>query len=60
MLAYNRATPFSKDHAGLARFFETYKSRHEEIESMLEQWFSGLRARYGSPEIPTFIQSTSS
>ena len=56
VMAYNRATPFIQNPDALARFFDVYKRKHEEIESLLEQWFSGLRARYGNAEIPPFIQ----
>lgn len=57
VMAYNRATPFVAEHARIARFLEGYKARHEEIEGLLEQWFSGLRARFGSADIPPFIQA---
>jgi VWFA-related protein len=56
-MAYNRATPYTRDREALAAFVARYKDRHEEIEGLLEQWFSGLRARYGSPDIPPFIQT---
>jgi VWFA-related protein len=54
--AYNRATTFTADHAGIAKVLESYRERNARIEAMLAQYFSGLRAAYGSREIPDFIQ----
>jgi VWFA-related protein len=54
---YNRATDFTTDHAKIAGIVARYKARHTRIEAMLSQWFSGLRAVYGSKEIPKHIQA---
>ena len=56
VLAYNRATDFTTDHAKMVGLIERYRDRNEKIEGMLEQNFSGLRAIYGSKEIPDDIQ----
>lgn len=57
VLAFNRATDFTTDHAKLAALVERFKNRNEKIEQMLAAHFSGLRAVYGSKEIPKHIQA---
>ena len=44
------------DHAMVAGILERYRKQHEGIETKLREWFSGLRALYGSPDIPPHIQ----
>jgi VWFA-related protein len=55
--AYNRATPFTGDHAAVAQLLEHFRVQNGQIESDLEDWFSGLRAIYGAQEIPPQIQA---
>jgi VWFA-related protein len=55
--AYNRATAFTRDHAAIAELLENFRQRNPQIESDLEDWFSGLRAVFGPPGIPPHIQS---
>jgi VWFA-related protein len=57
VLAYNRATPFTTNHAKVIAVIERFRDRHEGIETSFEEYFSGLRAQYGSPDIPPFIQT---
>ena len=57
VMIWNRATDFTTDHAAIAGILERYRDRHEPIESDLRDWFSGLRAVYGSKDIPPRIQS---
>jgi VWFA-related protein len=57
LVAWNRATDFTTDHPLIARIVERYRDRHNGIEMDLRHWFSGLRAVYGSKEIPPHIQS---
>ena len=54
--AWNRATDFTTDHALLKRTVLRFRDRHAAIETELLEWFSGLRAIYGSKEIPPHIQ----
>jgi VWFA-related protein len=54
--AYNRATDFTTDHARVVDVVKRFKERHTKIEGMLNQYFSGLRAVYGSRTIPAHIQ----
>ncbi len=59
VLAYNRATDFTTDHETIAALVQRYRERHEHIEALLSQHFSGLRAVYGSKVIPPHIQAES-
>ena len=56
VMAWNRATDFTNDHALIARILTRYRAEHEKVESQLRHHFSGLAAIYGSPEIPPRIQ----
>jgi VWFA-related protein len=56
VLAFNRATDFTANHDLAARAVEQFRAQHEQIEADLRQYFSGLRAVYGSKEIPPYIQ----
>lgn len=56
VIAWNRATDFTIDHAKLGTLIERFRDRNEKIEQMLADHFSGLRAVYGSKEIPRHIQ----
>ena len=56
VMAYNRATDFTADHDRIIPIVERFKKLHEGIESKLANYFSGLRAVYGSKEIPPNIQ----
>lgn len=56
VMAWNRATDFTTDHAMIAGVLERFRSGHEKIENQLASWFSGLRALYGSPAIPGHLQ----
>jgi VWFA-related protein len=56
ILAWNRATDFTTNHAGLAELLQRFKDRHEKIETQMAEWFSGLRAIYGDKTIPPHIQ----
>ncbi|HUF22870.1 MAG TPA: VWA domain-containing protein [Vicinamibacterales bacterium] len=57
LMAWNRATDFTTDHAAIAAILARYREQHEKIESDLRSWFSGLRAVYASREIPPRIQA---
>jgi VWFA-related protein len=56
IMAWNRATDFTSDHELTLRVLARYRERSEHIETRLREWFSGLRAVYGSPDIPAHIQ----
>ncbi|MDQ3071390.1 MAG: hypothetical protein M3R55_16875 [Acidobacteriota bacterium] len=56
IMAWNRATDFTSDHAKAGRILERFRDQHGQIEHELLQWFTGLRALYGSPDIPAHIQ----
>jgi VWFA-related protein len=56
VLAWNRATEFTADHAKIADLLERFKRAHEGIESKMKTHFSGLAAVYGSKAIPASLQ----
>lgn len=57
LLAYNRATGFTTDHASLIPILERYARLHEAIEVKLTLHFSGLAGLYRAPDIPPAIQA---
>ena len=57
LMAFNRATEFTTDHARIAAVLERYLKDHEKVESLMAQRFSGLTAQYGGSYIPKQIQS---
>src|SRR5687768_10690007 len=56
VLAYNRATDFTAEHAKVLQTLERYWDKHEWIEAKMKHHFSGLQAAYGGREIPPHIQ----
>jgi len=52
VMAWNRATDFTTDHARIAAVLERFKRTHEEVEAKLNLRFSGLAGLYGSRDIP--------
>lgn len=56
VMAWNRATDLTTDHAKVTGVLERFKKGHEKVESLLAQHFSGLTAIYGGNEIPAPIQ----
>src|SRR4029079_797121 len=57
VMAFNRATEFTTEHARIAALLERYLKGHEKIESEMALRFSGLAARYGGSYIPKPIQT---
>ena len=47
VLAYNRATNFTTDRASIVATLERFRKKHDDIEALLKQQFSGLQAIYG-------------
>ena len=56
VMAWNRATAFTTDHAKITAFLERFKTQHVNIENALAMYFAGLTAIYGPREIPKGIQ----
>ena len=56
VLAWNRATDFTTDHAKVADLLERYKKAHERVETQLANQYSGLAAVYGSNRIQAQTQ----
>jgi VWFA-related protein len=57
VMAWNRATDFTTSRRGILTTLQHIKTQHEQIELELVDFFSGLRAVYGSKDIPTYIQT---
>jgi VWFA-related protein len=57
ILAYNRASHFTADHAAVVRLLESFGRRHESIEAKLAHRFSGLSGVYGGRKIPDHIKT---
>jgi VWFA-related protein len=57
VVAWNRATDFTTNHAQVVALLERYKTEHLGIERQLLDHFSGLRAVYGSRDMPASLQA---
>jgi VWFA-related protein len=57
VLAYNRSTDFTTDHAKVIETLDRYWKKHQSIEAKLTHHFSGLAAVYGGSDIPAPIQT---
>ncbi len=56
ILAWNRATDLTTDHAKIVEVLERFKKDHERVEALMKQRFGGLTAVYGGSRIPDSIQ----
>jgi VWFA-related protein len=56
VLAWNRATEFTTDHARIAEVLERFKRAHEGVEAKMDLRFSDLAGLYGSKDIPASLQ----
>jgi VWFA-related protein len=56
VLAWNRATEFTTDHARIADMLERFKRAHEGLEAKMDLRFSDLAGLYGSKDIPASLQ----
>ena len=56
LVAYDRVTDLTTDHASILRLLRVYRSAHEEIEALLDHWFSGLTAFFTRRDAPPGIQ----
>jgi VWFA-related protein len=57
ILAWNRATDLTTDHAKIVAVLERFKKDHEKVEALMKQRFGGLTAVYGGSRIPDSIQT---
>lgn len=57
VMAWNRATDFTTDHAAIAEVLERFRKDHESIESRLHFAQSGLAGIYGGKAIPERTQA---
>ena len=56
VMAYNRATEFTTDHARLARVLERFKRQHGSIELRLQNTLGGLAGLVGNRRLPASLQ----
>ncbi|MCC7043554.1 MAG: VWA domain-containing protein [Acidobacteria bacterium] len=56
VLAWNRATDFTTDHASIARVIDRYAAGSASVDVQLASHFSGLAALYRPPGVPAFLQ----
>lgn len=57
VVAYDRVSEITTDHAAIRRLIQRYRAHHERIEAMLDHWFRGLTAFYGDGEVPRGAQA---
>lgn len=57
VLAYNRATAFSRDHDHAAGVIERFRQENDAIDGELRFALSGLAGVYGSRELPRAVQA---
>lgn len=57
LLAWNRATEFTTDHARIREIVRRYRERHAGIDLGMQEWFNEARVSYGSREIPAALQA---
>jgi VWFA-related protein len=55
VMAWNRATDFTTNHAQIVALLERYKHGHQKVEALLAQHFSGLAAIYGNRDMPPWM-----
>ena len=56
VIAYNRASDFTTDHARIATVIERFKTRYEWIDALISQYFQNLTAVYAGPKLPEYLQ----
>lgn len=56
VMAWNRATSFTTDHARILSLLERFKTGHEEIEAWFAEQGRTLAAIYGTSDLPESIQ----
>ena len=57
VVAYNRVTDLTTDHARIARLLERLRRANDAIEAKLNHHYASLQVVYGSLEIPDRIQT---
>ncbi len=58
VLALNRATDFTTNHALVAEIIERYRLAHTSLETDMSEWNSGVRGMTGNVSIPASAQRT--
>ena len=57
VIAYNRATDFTRDHAKLKAVVHAFRQKHERLEQRMSARQSGLAAAFGNKEVPPELQA---
>lgn len=57
VMAYNRATHFTSNHAEVIKVVESFGRRHESIESKLALRHTGLTGLYGGRSVPDRVKA---
>lgn len=57
VIAYNRATDFTRDHRKLKAVVEAFRQKHERLEQRMTARQSGLAAAFGNKEVPPELQA---
>ncbi|MEX2273530.1 MAG: VWA domain-containing protein [Vicinamibacterales bacterium] len=57
VIAYNRATDFTRDHRRLKTVIEAFRQKHERIEARMTARQSGLVASFGNKAVPPELQA---
>ena len=57
VIAYNRATDFTRDHAKLKAVVHAFRQKHERLEQRMSARQSGLAAAFGNKEVPVELQA---
>jgi len=58
VLAWDRATAFTTDHARVLQVLERFKGEHNAIEAIIAQAAGGLAGVYGSRDYPVSVRSS--
>lgn len=56
VIAYNRATDFTRDHRKLKAVVQAFRQTHERLEQRMTARQSGLAAAFGNKEVPPELQ----
>ena len=57
LMAWNRATDFTTDHAKIAGVIARFRAKHEEIEGLLRGYYTGLAGLYAGRKLPASAQA---
>jgi VWFA-related protein len=56
VIAYNRATDFTRDHQTIRAVIQAFREKHERIEARMTAKQSGMAAIFGGKDVPAGLQ----